>query len=168
MAAEVCLELGIPYWAPLPMPYEAYSQDFLTKETTANAQGTSSIERFRRLVALSERYLELPLKFGDLTDVSLSKSDVDYPQARINQYALAGGYIVERADTLLAVWDGRPSQGVGGTADIVSWRNAGAIPAEYRTPEVFRLRPEMSQAIIIPPVAHNDIGMGQHIGAVAE
>lgn len=35
---------------------------------------------------------------------------------------LAGGIVVvERADHLVAVWDGQPAQGLGGTADIVAY-----------------------------------------------
>ncbi len=155
IAAEVALELGVPYWAPLPMPYEAYCQDFSSGKETGGAPGRTDgrdeISQFRRLVALSERYLEIPLKFGALEDVSLSKLSDDHPMARRRQYALAAAFIVERSDALLAVWDGLPSKGVGGTADAVEWRNAGAVPLEYATPAEFRLRPKMSPTIVIPP-----------------
>jgi len=33
----------------------------------------------------------------------------------------AGQYIADNTDILLAVWDGRPADGVGGTADVVSY-----------------------------------------------
>lgn len=32
----------------------------------------------------------------------------------------AGAWIVQHVDLLLAVWDGEPAQGLGGTADIVA------------------------------------------------
>ncbi|MBV2363386.1 hypothetical protein ACFPZ0_15705 [Streptomonospora nanhaiensis] len=39
------------------------------------------------------------------------------PQAHLE----AGRYLVEHCDELMAVWDGRPPRGPGGTADIVDY-----------------------------------------------
>ena len=39
-------------------------------------------------------------------------------------YFAAGSYIADESDVLLAVWDGRPSGGLGGTGDIVLRRRA--------------------------------------------
>lgn len=36
-------------------------------------------------------------------------------------YLVAGQRVVDRSDLLLAVWDGKPAAGVGGTADIVAY-----------------------------------------------
>ena len=36
-------------------------------------------------------------------------------------YEQAGRYVVEHSDALIAVWDGLPAQGRGGTAEIVAW-----------------------------------------------
>ncbi|MEQ7845779.1 hypothetical protein [Nocardioides kribbensis] len=40
----------------------------------------------------------------------------------------AGKYIAEHADLLFAVWDGGPSGGLGGTADIVELRESSGRP----------------------------------------
>jgi hypothetical protein len=40
----------------------------------------------------------------------------------------AGIYIVDHVDRLIAVWDGKPAQGLGGTADIVSYAQANKHP----------------------------------------
>ncbi|MDP9110532.1 MAG: hypothetical protein M3M96_02725, partial [Candidatus Eremiobacteraeota bacterium] len=41
-------------------------------------------------------------------------------------FLAAGKYLVENSDILFAVWDGEPSRGIGGTADVVSYaRSAG-------------------------------------------
>lgn len=43
-------------------------------------------------------------------------------------YLAAGTYIVDQSEVLVAVWDGRPAKGVGGTADIVEYaRRRGVI-----------------------------------------
>jgi hypothetical protein len=52
-----------------------------------------------------------------------SRVEVTGPDAsgtRESAYERAGLVIVERCDVLLALWDGAPSRGRGGTADIVT------------------------------------------------
>ncbi len=68
------------------------------------------------------------------------------------QYALGGAYIVERADELVAVWDGQPARGTGGTADVVSWRRDGKVPEKYQSKNYFnRHTKKIRPPIIIPP-----------------
>jgi hypothetical protein len=43
-------------------------------------------------------------------------------------YLAAGHDVVGRADVLLAVWDGTPSQGMGGTAEIVAFAGERGVP----------------------------------------
>jgi hypothetical protein len=47
---------------------------------------------------------------------------------REGTYAEAGRVTVERCDALLAIWDGAPSRGVGGTADAVAEARDGKVP----------------------------------------
>jgi hypothetical protein len=50
--------------------------------------------------------------------------DFDSPSER--SFLAAGQRIVDLSDELVAVWDGEPARGLGGTADIVAYaRNAG-------------------------------------------
>ncbi|MFI1017272.1 hypothetical protein [Streptomyces sp. NPDC020965] len=46
---------------------------------------------------------------------------LDYPHATGEAYYAAGAYIADNCDRLLAVWDGCPARGLGGTADIVHY-----------------------------------------------
>ncbi len=50
-------------------------------------------------------------------------------------YWLAGKAIVEQSDVLVAVWDGMPAEGLGGTGDVVSY----ALQANVR---VIQLNPD--------------------------
>jgi hypothetical protein len=43
-------------------------------------------------------------------------------------FMAAGELMVDRADALYAVWDGRPARGHGGTADVVAYACARGIP----------------------------------------
>jgi hypothetical protein len=48
---------------------------------------------------------------------------------------LAGGQaVVDRADLLVAVWDGQPARGHGGTADVVAHARTRGIPIEVVWP----------------------------------
>lgn len=48
---------------------------------------------------------------------------------------MAGGRrVVDRSDRLLAVWDGAPSQGLGGTADVVAYARRRGVPVEVVWP----------------------------------
>ncbi|MFD3684870.1 hypothetical protein ACFWTE_08655 [Nocardiopsis sp. NPDC058631] len=47
----------------------------------------------------------------------------------------AGRLLVERCDRLLAVWDGRPARGPGGTADVVSHARSLRHPVVVLWPE---------------------------------
>jgi hypothetical protein len=47
----------------------------------------------------------------------------------------AGQKIVDRCDLLFAVWDGHPSQGLGGTADTVAYARDRGVPVTVVWPQ---------------------------------
>jgi hypothetical protein len=47
----------------------------------------------------------------------------------------AGAYMVDRADELWAVWDGKPARGPGGTADVVAYARNHDTPVKIIWPE---------------------------------
>lgn len=50
-------------------------------------------------------------------------------------YFQAGSWIADSVDLLLAVWDGEPAAGLGGTADIVECRRASGRPLTVIWPD---------------------------------
>lgn len=70
-------------------------------ETTFRTEG---LTRYRRLIAAAEEVEHL--KFNEPTEEA---------------FFAAGRRVVDLSDMLLAVWDGKPSRGLGGTADIVNY-----------------------------------------------
>lgn len=89
--ADIAIELGIPHVAILPL--EGYERYF---------DGTD-LSNYRRLLNRSRR---IQLKWnGD-------------PQRAFFE---AGKYVVQNSNILFAIWDGEPSEGFGGTADIVGY-----------------------------------------------
>jgi hypothetical protein len=49
-------------------------------------------------------------------------------------YLAAGRRVVELSDILLAVWDGKPAKGKGGTADVVAFALSRGIPLIHINP----------------------------------
>lgn len=93
--ARLALEAGYALHAVLPFARETYLRDF---------SGTASRAQFGELLARAECVAELPGR----------------PGFSAQAYRRAGHALLDEADVLLAVWDGRPAQGVGGTAEVVN------------------------------------------------
>jgi len=53
---------------------------------------------------------------------------LDYPHSTDEAYYAAGAYIADHCDRLLAVWDGLPAGGLGGTGDIVTYARSLGRP----------------------------------------
>jgi hypothetical protein len=49
-------------------------------------------------------------------------------------YLAAGRRVVELSDLVIAVWDGNPAKGKGGTADIVTYAIASGVPVVHINP----------------------------------
>jgi hypothetical protein len=74
-------------------------------------------EAYRRLRALATEVIELP--FGSASE---------------DAYWEAGRRVVCLSDVLLAVWDGGPSGGMGGTADVVAFAGEQGVPTTVLWP----------------------------------
>lgn len=74
-------------------------------------------ETFDRLVSLAHTVLTLP-----------------HETASRAAYEAANAVLIERADRLVAVWDGAPPSGKGGTADTVEMARAAGLPVDVVWP----------------------------------
>ncbi len=72
---------------------------------------------YDRLLAIAAKVRELP--FTDPT-----------PQSEM----AASKLMIEAADELYAIWDGRPARGFGGTADVVAYAREQAVPVRVIWP----------------------------------
>jgi hypothetical protein len=102
-AAEAALATGIMLDVVLPFPAESYEDDFKTPESQA---------AFRELLGRARSVLTLP------------GSREDSPRA----YEAGGLTILNHSDILLAVWDGGPSAGRGGTTSMLLAAVRAGIP----------------------------------------
>lgn len=120
LVAREALDAGARLIAPLPLPPQSYLDDF---------DETSSRDEFIRLCQLAE-VVQLPLLARNTAaGVSVRGAQRDA------QYAEAGVFIASHSHILLAIWDGRPSDLIGGTAQIVRYYLDGILPGaiERRT-----------------------------------
>lgn len=94
IGAEEGLRQGYILSAPLPFRIGEYEKDFATPQARQD---------FRRLLSAAQAVLEF--------DGSRAEEGKAYEQA--------GLAVLDASDVLIAVWDGKPSAGRGGTPDLV-------------------------------------------------
>lgn len=105
LVAEAARERGWALFSVLPFARSSYSADFTSPETRAV---------FDRLLAASARVFEIG---GEAQ-----------PATAPAAYERAGRIVLAQADILIAVWDGEPALGRGGTGQIVAEAVARDIP----------------------------------------
>ncbi|MEP6955291.1 MAG: hypothetical protein ABI883_00580 [Chthoniobacterales bacterium] len=91
--AEACLSLDIPWIALLPVAEDDFRSDFTEAEWTKARQLLQRAARLQSLPAVNDRNIA---------------------------YLECGLATVEDADVMIAIWDGEPSRGPGGTADVIA------------------------------------------------
>ena len=104
--------------AILPFPEKIYEEDF--KQSAIDSK-TDITRYFRRWLYKAETILALP---DDLRAQGR-------PLARDDAYARIGGFLLRQIDVLVAVWDGKPEQGRGGTAEVVRTALNADIPVVW-------------------------------------
>jgi hypothetical protein len=114
LVAEEALSLGLPLTVILPMPAEIYVRDFASEESRA---------QFRRLCAAAVDVFALPITPGN-TPASIAEPGPN----RSRQYAQMGVFLCAHCHVLLALWDGKPSEQLGGTAQVVRFHHDDVMP----------------------------------------
>jgi len=108
LVAEVALELGHHIVVAVPMPEDLYVTDFETAQSRAD---------YDRLRATAEYVYELPIVPGATREKITHHGD-----HRNQQYAQLGVFLGAHSHVLLALWDGKESAELGGTAQVVEFR----------------------------------------------
>jgi SMODS and SLOG-associating 2TM effector domain 1 len=102
VAQEVMAVEGARLEVALPRPEGDYANDFQTEESKK--------------------------EFRDLLDRASYVWQVPAEQDHEDGYEQAGRYVVDRSDAVIALWDGKPSRGRGGTAEIVAYAKKQEVP----------------------------------------
>ena len=99
--AEQVLELGLPWHAILPLPRAVFREDFTSADW---------------------------IKAEQLLGRAAHTRVIDENGSREDGYLDCGMETVDAADILIAIWDGQPARGKGGTADVVEYAKALGKP----------------------------------------
>ncbi len=119
LVAEAALAQGAWLSAVLPMPEAEYERDF-----------PGSVAQFRTLRAAAE-------SMGGVTRLHLKPGFT--PDERTETYAQVGAFTLRNCDILIAIWDGQPPRGPGGTAEVVARARAAGLPVLHIHPHTDRL-----------------------------
>lgn len=112
LLAGAARQRGWTLFSVLPFARTAYAADFATPEAAATLAD---------MIAASARVFEIA---GD-----------PHPAAAPAAYERAGRIVLAQADIMIAVWDGQPALGRGGTGQIVAEAVARDIPVIHIDPQ---------------------------------
>lgn len=112
---QTALDLKLGWEAVLPLPLVDFARDFTP-----------------------ERWAEIQLLLNRAEHLEVAAE----PGSRDEAYLTGGFEIVNNSDVLLAVWDGQPARGKGGTADVVAYARAMGRPVVILNPESKTVRRE--------------------------
>ena len=105
LAAEVASEMGVPLVVPLPMAVPEYLDSFSTER---------GVERFHALCEAA----------ADLFVLGIHVDDMD-PSRR---FAQLGIFLASHCHVLIAVWDGKETDKLGGTSQVVRFHHDDIMP----------------------------------------
>ena len=108
VASEVLTKQGGRLEVVLPCRRTRYAQDF---------KSATSRKDFHGLMAVASHVTEAPTL-----------------PTRKEGYEWAGRRVVERCDVLIAIWDGEPGRGRGGTQEIVTYARDRQVPVAWIRP----------------------------------
>jgi hypothetical protein len=105
LTAEVALECGVSLVVPLPMAVPEYLEDFAE---------AGAVQRFHELCEEAD-------------DVYVLSADRDN-MSRAERYAQLGIFQAAHCHVLLAIWDGKDSDKLGGTSQVVRFHHDDIMP----------------------------------------
>ena len=105
VAAEVLAAPDATLEAVLPLPPAEYQGDFTGEASKA--------------------------EFTELLGRAASVWQARPGRSRDEAYERAGRHVVDRADVLIALWDGEPARGRGGTATVVAYAREQGVPVVW-------------------------------------
>jgi hypothetical protein len=114
--AEEALELGYELQCPLPLPQSDYEQDFKKEDSPPG-----SLQKFRELIS-NKKVFSL--------DGTGDKED-----DRNKAYLAVGHLLIRQSDIIVAIWNGEPEKGLGGTGEIVRLAREQEMPILWLNPK---------------------------------
>jgi len=144
LVADVASELGVDLIVPLPMPQADYERDFASPV---------AVDQFRASLKNSRVIYLRTLQ--NVSGKSLSLEE------RTRQYAQLGIFISNHSQVLLALWDGKPSSEVGGTASVVNYHLTAIMPGFSMAEDSPNLLADNENDLVYHIVCSRDRSEGQ-------
>jgi len=98
---------------------------------------------------------ESKAEFSELHALAWRVTQVEPVANRAEAYEMAGHYVVDHCDVLIALWDGQPASGRGGTAEIVTYARRQRRKLYWIHTEDGRIAEEPGEGLDVPP-EHTD------------
>jgi hypothetical protein len=125
LAASLALKHGYSLYVPLPFQQLVYEEDFTGRGENDLEESPLSAEadlaEFRELFGRASGHITLD-GVRDSPHPTSNSSIAGY------SYDYVGRFVVRHSDILLAVWDGKASNGRGGTEEIVHYAATVGVP----------------------------------------
>ncbi len=118
LAAETALDLGYDLYVPMPFDRAEYEKDFRGAQDP-HEPPLSAAEDLAQFTTLLQRA-------GQSGQAWLTLDGGREEENRA--YEAVGRFVVRHSDILIAIWDGKPSNGRGGTAEIVEYALTSGVP----------------------------------------
>ncbi|MGE0441465.1 MAG: DUF4231 domain-containing protein [Gemmatimonadales bacterium] len=112
VAAQAALEAGLELWAILPYDRETYAADFDGRWAAPLWSRPGAAEQFSALLGRASQVMTM-----DGGAVS-----------SYNRYDALGRSVVSHSDLVVAIWDGLPARGTGGTANLLAEARRFEVP----------------------------------------
>ena len=125
--------LGIELQFPLPFPVEMYAESstFGHGPDKQQLESEADAETFMkdRVTQAGEGAFVVPLDYP--IDQTPWKELRDDPAGRHRCYSNAASYVARHCNALIALWDGKPAAGPGGTGETVAFKLDGRRPPHF-------------------------------------
>ena len=136
MSARAALALGWKLWAILPFPRTIYERDFVRtpgSPATDNGEDNGTAVAVPAGVPTDTRaeFAALLARAGDAVLEMDGTHETPQPAPwswSALSYLAAGKLLIRHSDLMVAVWNGRPGRGPGGTGDIVERTLQASVP----------------------------------------
>jgi len=110
LCAEIAMRRGFELRAPLPFAEAEYKNDF------------------PKTVPAFDGLLKYARSTGGVIELDGNPKSGD---PRNRAYMAAGEFVVHNCDLLIALWNGAPAQGYGGTGDVVTYARRSGVPVVH-------------------------------------
>jgi hypothetical protein len=138
-AALAAAERGEGWQLEAILPFAVPAYQYLARQTLAARKADSASQLTSEAIAAAvDPIPDLAAQAGRMLELADWQPAPDEPERSdwaARRYATIGQMLVRRCDLLIAIWDGLPPRGRGGTADVVTEARRSGVPVVWILPD---------------------------------